>query len=164
MKRYEPVRRDEMNPQDVKDRKAATVVPPTQTYDRPPFVLDDGTRRVEFHFFGWTRTRGFGFMHRPKEQALATGDAITNGPFNHMADAHIANWPKVAEAAGKRPVRDVLPGHGWPERGEVIAGQARFMRGIYAGVKEMLQAGKTVDDLQKMGLSKTLEVFSRARG
>lgn len=157
MKRYEPKRWAETNRKDVKDLGQTTAEPPKQTFDKTPFVLDDGTRRVEFHFFGWAHTRGDGFVYLPKEQVLATGDAIANGPFNYMADAHISNWPKVAEAAGKRPIRHVLPGHGRPGGREVIAGQAQFMREIYAGVKRMLKGGKTVDDLQKMGLNKTLE-------
>lgn len=157
MKRYEPKRWKETNRKDVKELNRSTVEPPKQTFDTTPFVLDDGTRRVEFHFFGWAHTRGDGFVYLPKEQVLVTGDAITNGPFNFMGDANIGNWPKVAETAGKRSIKHVLPGHGRPGGPEVVTGQGTFMKEIYAGVQGLIKAGKSVDDIQKMGMNKSLE-------
>lgn len=157
MKRYEPKRWSETNRPDVKELKRTTAEPPKQTFETTPFVLDDGTRRVEFHYFGWAHTRGDGFVYLPKEQVLATGDAIANGAFNFMGDGHVANWPKVAEAAGKRPIKHVLPGHGRPGGVEIVTGQGRFMREIYAGVQGLIKAGKSADDIQKMGMAKTLE-------
>jgi glyoxylase-like metal-dependent hydrolase (beta-lactamase superfamily II) len=157
MKRYEPKRWQETNRKDVKDLHLTTAEPPKQTFDTTPFVLDDGTRRVEFHYFGWAHTRGDGFVYLPKEQVLATGDAIANGAFNFMGDAHVANWPKVAEAAGKRKIKHVLPGHGRPGGTEIITGQAMFMKEIYAGVQRLVKAGKSADDITKMGMAKSLE-------
>ncbi len=161
MKRYEPKRWAEANRKDVSELKRSTAEPPRQTFDKSPFILDDGTRRVEFHYFGWAHTRGDGFVYLPKEQVLATGDAIANGPFNFMGDAHIANWPKVAEAAVSRPVKHLLPGHGRPGGRQIASGQAKFLREIYAGVQNLLRAGKSADDLQKMGMAKTLEAALR---
>ncbi len=161
MKRYEPKRWGEANRKDVSELKRTTAEPPKQTFDKTPFVLDDGNRRVEFHFFGWAHTRGDGFVYLPKEQVLATGDAIANGAFNFMGDANVANWPSVVEAAGKRPIRHLLPGHGRPGGMEIASGQGRFLREIYAGVQSLLKSGKTVDDLQKMGMDKSLEAALR---
>lgn len=161
MKRYEPKRWQEANRKDVSDLKLATAQPPQRTFETTPFVLDDGTRRVEFHFFGWAHTRGDGFVYLPKEQILASGDAIANGAFNFMGDAHIANWPKVVDAAGNRPVKHLLPGHGRPGGTEIIAGQARFLRELYAGVQGLLKSGKTIDDMQKMGMNQSLEAALR---
>ncbi|MBI2684835.1 MAG: MBL fold metallo-hydrolase [Acidobacteria bacterium] len=157
MKRYEPKRWQETNRKDVKELNRPSVEPPKQTFDKTPFVLDDGTRRVEFHFFGWAHTRGDGFVYLPKEQVLASGDAIVNGPYNFMGDGNVANWPKVAEAAGKRKIKYVLPGHGRPGGPEMIAGQGKFMKEIYAGVQGLIKSGKTADDIQKTGMAKTLE-------
>jgi cyclase len=161
MKRYEPKRWKETNRKDVKELNLETVEPPKQTFDKTPFVLDDGTRRVEFHFFGWAHTRGDGFVYLPKEQVLATGDAVTNGPYNYMDDGNIANWPKVADLAAKRAVRHVLPGHGRPGGPEVLAGEAKFLRELYAGVQGLVKQGKTVDDIQKLGMENNLEATLR---
>src|ERR1039457_4352419 len=57
--------------------------PPKQDIDQPRFVLNDGSRKVEFHHFGWAHTRGDGFVYLPKEQVLCTGDAVVNGPHNN---------------------------------------------------------------------------------
>lgn len=157
IKRYEPKRWKETNRKDVQELNKDSVEPPKQTFDTTPFVLDDGNRRVEFHFFGWAHTRGDGFVYLPKEQVIATGDAIVNGAFNFMGDGHVANWPKVADAAGKRKIKHVLPGHGRPGGVEVITGQGKFMKEIYAGVQGLIKSGKSADDIQKMGMAKTLE-------
>lgn len=157
MKRYEPKRWQETKREDVRALNRTTAEPPKQTFETTPFVLDDGTRRVEFHFFGWAHTRGDGFVYLPKDQVLATGDAIANGAFNFMGDAHVANWPKVTDAAGNRQITHVLPGHGRPGGRELITGQGKFMREIYAGVQGLIKDGKSVDDIQKMGMAKTLE-------
>ena len=84
MKRYEPKRWQDTKRKDVTELNQPSVEAPKQTFDTTPFVLDDGTRRVEFHFFGWAHTRGDGFVYLPKEQLLATGDAIVNGAFNFI--------------------------------------------------------------------------------
>ncbi|MFN0103841.1 MAG: MBL fold metallo-hydrolase [Bryobacteraceae bacterium] len=157
MKRYEPKRWQEANRKDVAELKLATAEPPKQTFETTPFVLDDGTRRVEFHFFGWAHTRGDGFVYLPNEQVLATGDAIANGAFNFMGDGNVANWPKVTEAAGKRKIKHVLPGHGRPGGTEIITGQTMFMKEIYKGVRGLMKTGKSIDDIQKMGMDKSLE-------
>src|ERR1700682_5738868 len=96
LKRYEPAnwRKTSAGRKDVAALNLTGPEPPKQTFDKSPFVLTDGTRRVEFHFFGWAHTRGDGFVYLPKEQVLATGDAVANGPYNYTADGNIANWPK----------------------------------------------------------------------
>src|SRR5881394_850789 len=55
LKRYEPKswQAAAKSRKDVADLHLQTAEPPKQTFDKTPFVLDDGTRRVEFHFFGW---------------------------------------------------------------------------------------------------------------
>jgi hypothetical protein len=39
---------------------------------------------------------------------------------------------------------------------EIAPGQKAFLRELYAGVQGMVKSGKTVDDIQKMGMGKTL--------
>jgi cyclase len=149
MKRYEPKRWQETakSRKDVGELHRDTVEPPKQTFDKTPFVLEDATRRVEFHFLGWAHTRGDGFVYLPKERILCTGDAVTNGPYNYTNDANIANWPKVAQAAQKLNVAHVLPGHGEPGGKEVLAGEERFMTELYKAVKSAAGQGKKLSDL-----------------
>src|SRR5262249_41964335 len=51
MRRYEPKRWQESAKErkDVAALKRTTAEPPKQTFDKDTFVLEDGTRRVEFH-------------------------------------------------------------------------------------------------------------------
>jgi cyclase len=154
MRRYEPARWQQAAKQrkDVAAMNRPSVEPPKQTFDGNLFVLDDGARKVEFHFFGWAHTRGDGFVYLPKEQILCTGDAVANGPYNYTADGNIANWPDVVRAAQKLKVKTVLPGHGVPAGPEILAGQAQFMVELRKAVQAAVDQGAKPADLAKLQL------------
>jgi glyoxylase-like metal-dependent hydrolase (beta-lactamase superfamily II) len=152
MKRYEPARwqADSKNRKDVGELNLPTAEPPQQTFDHSPYVIDDGTRRVEFYYFGWAHTRGDGFAYMPKEQILCTGDAVTNGPFNGMGDGYAGNWPKVVARARKLKVQHVLPAHGPAGGPEILAGEEQFLTTIYSTVKKNMAEGKKLEELVEM--------------
>ena len=154
MKRNEPAawQASAKQRQDVRELNRETVEPPKQTFDKPKFVLNDGTRRVEFHFFGWAHTRGDGFVYLPNEQILCTGDAVVNGPYNYTGDANVGNWPNVIRKAQKLKVQRVLPGHGVPGGPEVLEGEAQFLIALHKAVKDAVAQGKKLDDLQTVPL------------
>ena len=149
MKRYEPKRWQEASKErkDVADLNLETPEPPKQTFSEKKFVLKDETRRVEFHFFGWAHTRGDGFVYLPKEKIICTGDAITNGPFNYLADGNSANWPNVIDQAKKLNISTVLPGHGSPGGPEVLTGQKQFFLELRKAVGKEVQSGKSLESL-----------------
>ena len=154
MKRNEPAawQGSAKQRQDVRELNRSGPEPPRQTFDKPTFVLKDGSRSVEFHFFGWAHTRGDGFVYLPKEQILCTGDAVANGPYNYTGDGNVANWPNVIRKAQKLQVKTVLPGHGEPGGPEVLEGQAQYMIALHKAVKAAIAQGKKVDDLQTVDL------------
>ncbi len=154
MKRYEPARWEASAKErkDVADMHQSTVEPPKQTFPTSQFILDDGTRKVEFHFFGWAHTRGDGFVYLPKEKILCSGDAAVNGAYNFMGDGNIGNWPNVVRAAEKLDVKTVLPGHGPAGGKEVLAGQELFMVELYKAVKAGVDQGKKAEDMAKLQL------------
>jgi glyoxylase-like metal-dependent hydrolase (beta-lactamase superfamily II) len=135
---------------DVADLKLATAERPKQTFDKSPFVLEDSTRRVEFHHFGWAHTKGDGFAYLPKEKLICTGDAATNGPYNFMGHGNIGNWPKVLQAALKLDIQRVLPGHGPAGGREIIEGEIAFVTEINRFAEQALQSGKKLEDLVTM--------------
>jgi cyclase len=149
MKRYEPARWQAAakDRKDVAALKLPTAEPPTQTFDKSPFILKDDTREVQFHFFGWAHTRGDGFVYLPKEKVVCTGDAAVNGPYNYTADAHIGNWPTVIGAVQKLDVAHVLPGHGLPGGKEILSGQAQFMTELHKTVADAIKAGKKMENV-----------------
>src|ERR1700687_1942383 len=151
VKRYEPARWQgtAKERKDVADMKRVHPKPPQQTFTDNPHVMTDGTRRVEFRFFGWAHTRGDGFVYLPKEKVLCTGDAILNGPYNYTADANVGNWPKVIDGAMKLDVEHVLPGHGGAGGREVMVGQRAFMLELRKAVDAAVKAGKKLDDIVK---------------
>ena len=138
--------------QDVRDLNRSGPEPPKQTFDKPEFVLSDGSRKVEFHFFGWAHTRGDGFVYLPAEQILCTGDAVANGPHNYTGDGNIGNWPNVIRRAQKLKVKTVLPGHGEPGGPEVLEGQAQYMIALHKAVKAAIAQGKKPEDLASLNM------------
>ena len=151
MKRYEPARWQSTMKQrkDVADMHSDHPEPPKQTFTDSPHVMTDGTRRVEFRFFGWAHTRGDGFVYLPAEKVLCTGDAVVNGPYNYTADGNIGNWPKVVDAAMKLNVEHVLPGHGPSGGKDIMVGQRAFMIELHKHVAAAVKSGMKLDDLVK---------------
>lgn len=151
LKRYEPKRWQEAakSREDVRNLKLATAEAPKKTFRDSPFVLEDGSRRVEFHHFGWAHTRGDGFVFLPKEKILCTGDAATNGPYNFTGDGNIDNWPTVVGKAAQLNPEKVLPGHGPAGGPEILSGEIEFMMTLRRTVAAEIRAGKTMNDLVK---------------
>lgn len=162
MKRYEPTRWQNTSKtrKDVGELNLNSVEPPKETFSKTPHILDDGSRRVEFHHFGWAHTRGDGFVFLPKERVLCTGDAVTNGPYNATGDANLGNWPNVIKAARKLKPAHVLPGHGALGATDIMDGQIRFLEDLHKAVEAQRKAGKKLEDLvtiqNNRGVSTTL--------
>ncbi len=150
MDRWEPTRWQAAKTKraDVQATGEENVERPRISIAKDRYVLRDATREVDFLFLGWGHTPGDGYVWLPKEHILATGDAAVNGPRNKLADASIANWPKVLDRAiALRPER-ILPGHG-PQGGiEILTGQQRFLRDLYAAVEQQVAAGKTLAEIR----------------
>ena len=150
MKRFEPARwqASAKTRTDVADLHRDGPEPPRQDINEPLYVLNDGSRKVEFRHFGWGHTRGDGYVYLPKEQVVCTGDAAVNGPFNNLKDANIANWPVVLQAVARLKVKYVLPGHGEAGGREILTGQAQFLTELYKAVKEGVDRHQSAEALQ----------------
>ena len=149
MKRYEPKgwQDSAKTRKDVAALNLSTAEPPKQTFSEKQFVLEDSSRRVEFHFFGWAHTRGDGFVYLPKENIVCTGDAVVNGAFNYLGHGNSANWPNVIEQVQKLKASTVLPGHGVPGGTEVLVGQKQFFVELRKAVGDAVKSGKKLEDL-----------------
>jgi len=145
MKLYEPERwqTNGMKREDVRATGETNVEPPKMLLRGERFVLSDGLREVDFLHFGWGHTRGDGFVWLPKERVLCTGDAAVNGPRNKFWDADVANWPRTLNRALKLQPAVVLPGHGEPGGAEILRGQAKYLRDLYAAVAHEKASGMT---------------------
>jgi len=152
MKAREPQRWQEAakTRKDVSELNLSTAEPPKETFTKSPHVLFDGTRRLEFHHFGWAHTKGDGFAFLPKEKIICTGDAVVNGPYNYTGDANIANWVNVIQRAKKLGATKVLPGHGPAGGVEVLDGEIAFMTELQKAAKAAVKAGKKVEDIVTM--------------
>jgi cyclase len=150
MNRWEPTRWRNALPKraDLQATGDTDVQRPQMSIAGDKLSLNDGTREVDFLFFGWGPTPGDGYVWLPKERVLATGDAAVNGPRNKLLDAYIANWPKALEKAIALKPLHVLPGHGDAGGIEILQGQRTFLIDLYAAVKAQVDAGKTLANMQ----------------
>jgi cyclase len=150
MDRWEPSRWQTFGErrEDVRATGEHDVERPKKIIDGDKFVLNDGQREVDFLFLGWGHTPGDGYVWLPNERVLATGDAAVNGPRNKLADASIANWPKVLERAIALKPEFVLPGHGARGGVEILAGQRQFLLDLYAAVAAQIAAGKSATEIK----------------
>jgi cyclase len=133
--------------QDVRDMHMDAPEPPELLYSRSPYVISDGTRRIELYHFGYGHTESDTFVYLPKEKVLCTGDAVVNGPYSDPKNAYMLGWIQEIQAAEKLDVKYVLPGHGDPAGKELIAEQLDFFQSLYKAVQSAIQRGETLDQL-----------------
>lgn len=164
MKRYEPTRWQQaaQTREDVASVGEDSVQLPQQTFKQVPYVLESGSRRVEFHHFGWAHTRGDGMVYLPDEKILCTGDAIVNGPYNYTGDGNTGNWPEVVSKALEMDFETILPGHGRSGGREVAEGQRQFFQEINAVVEKAFENKTPLEDLvtveEGAGVATTVEL------
>ena len=165
MNRYEPAgwQGAAKNREDVAALNLATAEPPMQTFDESPFVLEDETRRVEFHFFGWAHTRGDGFAYLPNERILCTGDAVVNGAYNFTGHGNTGNWPNVLQKLKSTlDIERVLPGHGGPGGVEVVDGQMLFFeelnKAVETAFEQKVEMSEVVTVENNRGVSTTVQL------
>jgi glyoxylase-like metal-dependent hydrolase (beta-lactamase superfamily II) len=164
MRRYEPAGWQDAakTRKDVAALNLSTAEPPKQTFKKTPFVLEDETRRVEFHFFGWAHTRGDGFAYLPKEGVVCTGDAIVNGPHNFTGHGNTGNWPAVIRKVQALRFERVLPGHGGAGGREIVDGQLRFFEELNKAVETAFRQKKKMSEVvtveNNRGTSTTIQL------
>lgn len=119
--------------------------PPTLTFT-DKFILDDGNRRAEVHYFGHAHTTGCIFVVLPKEKIVYTGDACVNGPFNYMGDSDTASWIEVLGRVQTLEPDIVLPAHGPVSRRDLLQTQKQYFVELRAAVAAAIREGKTLDE------------------
>jgi cyclase len=111
------------------------------------YVIDDGTRRVEFLHFGHSHTSGDAVAYLPKERILCTGDACVNGAFNFMGHSNSASWVKCLDRMEKLDVDLVCPGHGPVATKDLLARQRRYFAELRQQVQKGLDAKKPLEEI-----------------
>ncbi len=125
---------------DIKENELKTV---DEAFDET-LVLDDGTQRVEFIFYGHAHTPGDAVAYLPKHKLVCTGDACVNGAFNFMGHSNSASWIQVLTKVEKLDVKLVCPGHGEVAGKDLLAKQRRYFEDLRAEVKKGIDDKKEV--------------------
>lgn len=125
------------------------------TYEMPAFyfdkkfVIDDGTQRVEFLYFGHAHTMGDSVAWLPKHGILFTGDACVNGAFNYTGDSSTESWIAALTAMTDLPVKTICPGHGEMTDKKLLETQRRWFVELRMAVQKAIDAGKTLDQIKQ---------------
>jgi glyoxylase-like metal-dependent hydrolase (beta-lactamase superfamily II) len=122
---------------------------PTLTFT-DKFILEEGGRRAEVHYYGHAHTTGCIFTWLPKEKIVFTGDACVNGPFNYMGDADSLSWVQVlARVAAELKPETVCPGHGPVGKADLLVTQAEYFVELRKQVSDRIAQGKTLAEIEK---------------
>jgi cyclase len=117
---------------------ALTHVRPPSMLLSSPMVFDDGSQRVELLYLGAAHTAADTIAWLPRQKILVAGDIVVNGPYNVMWDAHVLNWIDVLAKAEALGAVVVVPGHGAPGPGSLIAGQRAYFIALRNTVKHLV--------------------------
>lgn len=112
-------------------------------------VFDDGEQRVELLHLGHAHTMGDAVAWLPKHGILFTGDACVNGAFNYTGDSNTESWIGVLTALEDFDVKVLAPGHGERAGRELLATQKRYFVELRATIKQMIDDGKTLDQIKE---------------
>jgi phosphoglycerate dehydrogenase-like enzyme/glyoxylase-like metal-dependent hydrolase (beta-lactamase superfamily II) len=144
-KEFEDAGKGKLGREDVRNSKLKV---PNVIFD-DKFVLDDGTQRIEFYFFGHAHTAGDAFAYFPKHKLLCTGDACVNGAFNFMGHSDSASWIRALERAQQLDIKFVLPGHGPIAGKELLETQKGYFVELRRQVQKGIDANQSLADIQK---------------
>jgi phosphoglycerate dehydrogenase-like enzyme/glyoxylase-like metal-dependent hydrolase (beta-lactamase superfamily II) len=131
-----------------KDVAASTLKVPNLIFD-DKLVLDDGTQRVEFLFFGHAHTPGDACAYLPKQKILCTGDACVNGAYNYMGHSDSASWIRALEKMQQLNISVVCPGHGPLARKDLLEKQKRYFAEMRQAVKKGIDSDRELADITK---------------
>src|SRR5947208_17181626 len=74
-------------------------------------TLREGGREIQLHVLGRAHTNGDLFIYLPKENVVATGDALIDW-MPVMADGYPTEWPETLTALDKLGFDPIIPGPG----------------------------------------------------
>jgi cyclase len=111
-------------------------------------AFDDGGHRIELRWPGIAHTHGDTLVWLPKEKILFTGDVCVNGSYNYLHDSNVGEWIKALDRAKGLGALQVCPGHGPIGGPEIIADQEEYFVEVRAGVKALMDAGKSADEIK----------------
>jgi phosphoglycerate dehydrogenase-like enzyme/glyoxylase-like metal-dependent hydrolase (beta-lactamase superfamily II) len=131
-----------------KDIRESSLKAPDVIFDEK-FVLDDGTQRVEFLFFGHAHTAGCASAYLPMHKLLCTGDACVNGAFNFMGHSDSASWIRALERMQQLDVRLICPGHGPLAGKDLLEKQKRYFVELRQQVQKGIDSYLGVADIIK---------------
>jgi glyoxylase-like metal-dependent hydrolase (beta-lactamase superfamily II) len=131
---------------DRKDLRETELKHPDIPFD-DKYVVEDGTRRVEFLYLGHAHTPGDAVAYLPKEKTLCTGDACVNGSFNFMGHSDSGSWVKCLDRMEKLDVELVCPGHGPVARKDLLGKQRQYFADMREQVQKGIDAKKSLADI-----------------
>jgi len=120
---------------------------PTRTFDQT-VSLNVGEREIQLLMLGRGHTDGDVFIYLPKEQVVATGDALIDWmPF--MNDGYPEDWVRTLDALEKFEFTRIIPGHGGVMPRDHLTFFRSYLTDLVAAIKKAHADGATLDDMKR---------------
>ena len=120
---------------------------PDVTFD-DRLTIDLGGRVVELHHFGYGNTPGDTVVYVPGAKVAWTGNLVVGeGLIPPIFEGGARNYlTTIARFAETLDVRTIIPGHGTPATGAILARYLGYLGELVVAVRSAAQAGWTVEE------------------
>ncbi len=111
-------------------------------------TIDLGGQVVELHHFGHGNTPGDTVVYLPGAKVAWTGNLVVGeGTIPPIFEGGARNYlTTIARFAETLDVRTIIPGHGAPTTGAILARYLGYLGELVVAVRSAAQAGWTVED------------------
>lgn len=119
---------------------------PTQTFSDKTLHLDIGGVHIELIFVAGHKPDQT-ILWLPEQSVLIPSDLLFEGRYPFMMGSDVPEWAEQIKKLSEYGAEVILPGHGTIVGFEEINLQLDYMETTWQIVKEVLQAGKSVEEI-----------------
>ena len=151
-KAYNPARNEKLIAESAEMREAfkgfRLITPHIEYHDR--MTLSMGDRTMELYYLKNVHSEADTAIWLPKERVLFTAASVGVKRFNNLRPfVSIPDTLNAIKMMKALKPEIVIPGHGDPGTAKILDDMERYYNTLLERVKQMVQQGKSVDDIKK---------------
>jgi cyclase len=124
-------------------------------------TLNERGREIQLLLLGRSHTDGDVFIYLPREQVVASGDALIDWmPF--LNDGYPEDWVQTLNALEKFDFTRVIPGHGEVISKDHLAFFRGYLTELIAAVKQAAADGASLDEMKRAVAEQLAPKYERA--
>jgi glyoxylase-like metal-dependent hydrolase (beta-lactamase superfamily II) len=131
----------------LKELQQMKPVLPTRTLSSS-VTLNEGGREIQILLLGRGHTDGDVFIYLPKEQVVASGDALIDW-MPYLNDGYPEDWIRTLDALEQFDFTRVIPGHGEVVGKDHLAFFRGYLSDLVSAVKQAAADGAGLEEMKK---------------